>query len=381
MNFELSSEHIALRDMVRSFVDKEVRPYARQWDEESVFPAKTVAKMGELGLLGVMVPEEYGGSGMDTISYSIAVEEIGKGDGSLGLTVASHNSLCTAHILAFGSEAIRRKYLPELASGRSLGAWALTEPGSGSDSLAMRTRAEWKKDRWVINGSKMFITQGSVAGVYVILAVTDKEKGRDGVTAFLVEAGTPGLSVGRNLHKLGMRSSDTAELVFEDLEVRPANVIGEVHSGFRDTMRNLAGGRISIAALAVGIGRGALEEAIAYAKERHQFGQPISSFQAIQWMIADAGTELDAASLLTFRAAYRKDSGKPFVQEAAIAKLFASEAAMRSTIKAVQIFGGYGYTREYPVERSMRDAKLCEIGEGTSEVQRMIIARRLIRGQ
>ena len=380
MNFELSSEHIALRDMVRSFVDKEVRPYARQWDEESVFPAKTVAKMGELGLLGVMVPEEYGGSGMDTISYSIAVEEIGKGDGSLGLTVASHNSLCAAHILAFGSEAIRRKYLPELASGRSLGAWALTEPGSGSDSLAMRTRAEWKKDRWVINGSKMFITQGSVAGVYVILAVTDKEKGRDGVTAFLVEAGTPGLSVGRNLHKLGMRSSDTAELVFENLEVRPANVIGEVHSGFRDTMRNLAGGRISIAALAVGIGRGALEEAVSYAKERHQFGQPISSFQAIQWMIADAGTELDAASLLTFRAAYRKDSGKPFVQEAAIAKLFASEAAMRSTIKAVQIFGGYGYTREYPVERTMRDAKLCEIGEGTSEVQRMIIARRFIRG-
>jgi alkylation response protein AidB-like acyl-CoA dehydrogenase len=380
MNFELSSEHVALREMVRSFVDKEVRPYARQWDEESVFPAKTVARMGELGLMGVMVPEEYGGSGMDTISYSIAVEEIGRGDGSLGLTVASHNSLCTAHILAFGSEAIKRKYLPELASGRTLGAWALTEPGSGSDSLAMRTRAEWRKDCWVINGSKMFITQGSVAGVYVILAVTDKEKGRDGVTAFLVEAGAPGLTVGKNLHKLGMRSSDTAELVFEDLEVRPANVIGEVHSGFRDTMRNLAGGRISIAALAVGIGRGALEEAIAYAKERHQFGQPISSFQAIQWMIADAGTELDAASLLTFRAAYRKDFGKPFVQEAAIAKLFASEAAMRSTIKAVQIFGGYGYTREYPVERTMRDAKLCEIGEGTSEVQRMIIARRLIRG-
>ncbi len=380
MNFELSPEHLALRDMVRSFVAKEVRPHARRWDEESAFPMDTVARMGELGLMGVMVPEEYGGSGMDTISYSIAVEELGKGDGSLGLTVASHNSLCTAHILAFGSEAIRRKYLPELASGRVLGAWALTEPGSGSDSLNMRTRAEWKKDRWVINGSKMFITQGSVAGVIVVLAVTDKEKGRDGVTAFLVEAGTPGLSAGKNLHKLGMRSSDTAELVFEDLEVKPGNVIGEVNSGFRDTMRNLAGGRISIAALAVGIGRGAMEEAIAYAKERHQFGQAISSFQAIQWMIADAGTELDAASLLTFRAACLKDAGKPFVQEAAIAKLFASEAAMRCTIKAVQIFGGYGYTREYPVERTMRDAKLCEIGEGTSEVQRMIIARRLIRG-
>jgi alkylation response protein AidB-like acyl-CoA dehydrogenase len=380
MNFELSPEHVALRDMVRTFVDREVRPHARHWDESGTFPAEAVAKLGELGIMGVMVPEEYGGSGMDTISYSIAVEEIGKGDGSLGLTVASHNSLCTAHILAFGSEAIRRKYLPDLVSGRRLGAWALTEPGSGSDSLNMKTRAEWKGDRWVINGNKMFITQGSVAGVYLILAVTDREKGRDGVTAFLVEAGTPGLSPGKPLHKLGMRSSDTAELVLEDLEVKPGNVIGEVNSGFRDTMRNLAGGRISIAALAVGIGRGAMEEAVAYAKERHQFGQPISSFQAIQWMVADAGTELDAASLLTFRAAYRKDAGKPFVQEAAIAKLFASEAAMRSTIKAVQIFGGYGYIREYPVERYMRDAKLCEIGEGTSEVQRMIIARRLIRG-
>jgi alkylation response protein AidB-like acyl-CoA dehydrogenase len=380
MDLEFLPEHVALRDTVRSFVDKEVRPHARKWDEEASFPAETVAKLGSLGIMGVMVPEEYGGSGMDTISYSIAVEEIGKGDGSLGLTVASHNSLCTAHILAFGSEAIRRKYLPDLASGTILGAWALTEPGSGSDSLNMRTRAEWRGDRWVINGSKMFITQGSVAGVYVILAVTDREKGKDGVTAFLIEAGTPGLSAGKNLHKLGMRSSDTVELVFEDLEVKPGSVIGEVNSGFRDTMRNLAGGRISIAALAVGIGRGAMDEAIAYAKERRQFGRPISSFQAIQWMIADAATELDAASLLTFRAAYRKDAGKPFVQEAAIAKLFASEAAMRSTIKAVQILGGYGYIREYPVERHMRDAKLCEIGEGTSEVQRMIIARRLIRG-
>ena len=380
MNLELSPEHVALRDMVRAFVGREVRPHARRWDESGIFPAETVAKLGALGIMGVMVPEEYGGAGMDTISYSIAVEEIGKGDGSLGLTVASHNSLCTAHILAFGSEAIRRKFLPELASGRSLGAWALTEPGSGSDSLNMKTRAEWKGDRWVINGNKMFITQGSVADVYLILAVTDREKGRDGVTAFLVEAGTPGLSPGKPLHKLGMRSSDTAELVLEDLEVKPGNVVGEVNSGFRDTMRNLAGGRISIAALAVGIGRGAMEEAVAYAKDRHQFGQPISSFQAIQWMIADAGTELDAASLLTYRAAHRKDAGKPFVQEAAIAKLFASEAAMRSTIKAVQIFGGYGYVRDYPAERYMRDAKLCEIGEGTSEVQRMIIARRLIQG-
>jgi alkylation response protein AidB-like acyl-CoA dehydrogenase len=380
MDFQLRQEHVALRDMLRSFVEKEVRPHARQWDEDGKFPFDTVAKLGELGIMGAMVPEEYGGSGMDTVGYAIAVEEISKGDGSLGLTVASHNSLCTAHILAFGSEAIRRKYLPELASGRMLGAWALTEPGSGSDSLNMRTRAEWKGDRWVINGSKMFITQGSVGSVYVILAVTDKEKGRDGVTAFVVDSGTKGLSVGKKLDKLGMRSSDTAELVFEDLEVRPGGVVGAVNSGFRDTMRNLAGGRISIAALSAGIGFGAMAEAVAYAKERRQFGQAIGEFQAIQWMFADMGTELEAGELLTLRAAYLKDMGKPYVQEAAMAKLFASEAAMRATIKAVQILGGYGYIREYPVERFMRDAKLCEIGEGTSEIQRLIIARRLIRG-
>ncbi len=380
MDFALSPEHESLRDMVRSFVEKEVRPHARHWDEDGKFPSETVAMLGELGLMGAMVPEEYGGSGIDTVGYAIIVEEIAKGDGSLGLTVASHNSLCTAHILAFGSEAIRKKYLPELASGRKLGAWALTEPGSGSDSLNMRTKAEWKGDRWIINGSKMFITQGSVGSIFVILAVTDKGKGRDGVTAFLVEAGAKGLIVGRKLDKLGMRSSDTAELVFEDLEVRPGNVIGDVNHGFRDTMRNLAGGRISIAALSVGIGLGAMSEAAAYAKERKQFDQPISAFQAIRGMFADMSTELEASELLTFRAAYLKDAGKPYVQEAAMAKLFASEAAMRSTIKAVQILGGYGYIREYPVERFMRDAKLCEIGEGTSEVQRLIIARRLIRG-
>jgi alkylation response protein AidB-like acyl-CoA dehydrogenase len=316
---------------------------------------------------------------MDTVSYAVAVEEISKGDGSLGLTVASHNSLCTAHILGFGSEAVKRKYLPELASGRSLGAWGLTEAGSGSDSLGMRTKAEWRKDRWVINGSKMFITQGNVAGVYVILAVTDREKRKDGVTAFVFPAGTKGLSVGRTLHKLGMRSSDTAELVFEDLEVGPDAVVGQVNSGFRDTMENLAGGRISIAALSVGIGLGAMREALAYSKERVQFGRAVSEFQAIQGMFADMGTELEAAELMTFRAAALKDAGRPHVREAAMAKLFASEAAMRATIKAVQVFGGYGYTQEYPAERYMRDAKLCEIGEGTSEVQRIIIARDLIR--
>jgi len=380
MEFALNDEQQALRDMLRAFVGKEVRPKAGEWDASAGFPRETVAKLGDLGLLGAMVPEEYGGSGMDTVSYAVAVEEISKGDGSLGLTVASHNSLCTAHILGFGSEAVKRKYLPELASGRALGAWALTESGSGSDSLGMRTKAEWKKDRWVINGSKMFITQGNVAGVYVVLAVTDKEKRKDGITAFVFPAGTKGLSVGRTLHKLGMRSSDTAELVFEDLEVGPDAVVGQVNSGFRDTMKNLAGGRISIAALSVGIGLGAMREALAYSKERVQFGHAVSEFQAIQGMFADMGTELEAAELMTFRAAALKDAGRPHIREAAMAKLFASEAAMRATIKAVQVFGGYGYTQEYPAERYMRDAKLCEIGEGTSEVQRIIIARDLIRG-
>jgi len=380
MDFILSPEQQALREMLRSFVAKEVRPKAREWDASAGFPTETVTKLGELGLLGAMVPEEYGGAGMDTVSYAVAVEEIAKGDGSLGLTVASHNSLCTAHILGFGSEELKRKYLPELASGRMLGAWALTEPGSGSDSLGMRTKAEWRKDRWVISGSKMFITQGSVGGVYVVLAVTDKEKGKDGVTAFVFPAGTKGLSVGRKLDKLGMRSSDTAELVLEEIEVGPEAVLGKVNSGFRDTMKNLAGGRISIAALSVGIGLGAMREALAYAKERVQFGHPVSEFQAIQWMFADMGTELEAAELMTFRAAALKDSGRPHTREAAMAKLFASEAAMRGTIKAVQVFGGYGYTQEYPAERYMRDAKLCEIGEGTSEVQRIIIARDMIRG-
>jgi alkylation response protein AidB-like acyl-CoA dehydrogenase len=379
VEFGLTSEQRALREMLRSFVAKEVRPHAQEWDATGRFPWKTVGKLAELGLLGAMVPEEYGGAGMDTVSYAIAVTEIGKGDGSLGLTVASHNSLCTAHILRFGSEAIKRKYLPELASGRMLGAWALTEPGSGSDAIAMRTRAERRGDRWVVNGTKMFITQGSVGGLYVILAVTDKGKRKDGVTAFVVPAGTTGLSVGRKLDKLGMRSSDTAELVLEDLELGDDAVLGEVNAGFRDAVSNLAGGRISIAALSAGIGLGAMQEAVAYARERTQFDRSISEFQAVQWMLADMCTELEAAELLTLRAAFLKDRGLPYVQEAAMAKLFASEAAMRGTIKALQIFGGYGYIQDYPAGRYMRDAKLCEIGEGTSEVQRILIARNLIR--
>jgi alkylation response protein AidB-like acyl-CoA dehydrogenase len=381
VDFALTPEQRELQEMLRSFVSKEVRPHAHDRDAEGTFPWDAIKQLAGLGILGTMVPEEYGGAGMDMVSYVIAIEEIAKGDGSLALTVASHHSLCTAYIQAFGSEAIKRRYLPELASGRMLGAFALTEPGSGSDALGMRTQAVRKGDAWVINGSKMFVTQGSVAGVYVILALTDKDRKKDGVTAFAVPAGIRGLVVGKKLDKLGMRSSDTTELFLEDLEVGGDAVLGQVNNGFRDVLKVLDAGRISIAALATGIGLGAMREAIDYAKGRVQFGRPIAEFQAIQWMLADMGAELEAAELMTLRAAYLKDRGRPYGQEASMAKLFASEAAMRGTIMAVQVFGGYGYTRDYPVERCMRDAKLCEIGEGTSEVQRIIIARNLIRGR
>ncbi|RMG57625.1 MAG: acyl-CoA dehydrogenase [Deltaproteobacteria bacterium] len=380
MDFELREEHLALEQMVREFTKKEVIPHAREWDEKGEIPSEVIRKVGDLGLFGVCIPEEYGGAGMDTISYAIAVKEIGAGDGSLGLTVASHNSLCSGHILHAGSEEQKKRFLPRLASGEVLGAWCLTEPNSGSDAASMKTRAEKVEGGWKLNGSKMFITQGSIGGVYVILAVTDREKGKDGITAFVAEKGTEGLIVGKKLKKLGMRASDTAEVVFEDLFLPDDAVLGEEGKGFWDTLSVLNGGRISIAALSVGIGMGAMREAINYAKERQQFGQPIANFQAIQWMIADAMTRLEAAWLLTLRAAFLKDAGKPFVREASMAKLFASEASMDATIKAVQIHGGYGYTEEYSVEKFMRDAKLCEIGEGTSEIQRIVISKQLIRG-
>jgi alkylation response protein AidB-like acyl-CoA dehydrogenase len=381
VDFALTPERRELRAMLRAFVEEEVRPGARDRDAGGEFPRGLVRRLGDLGILGAMVPKEYGGAGMDMVSYSIAVEEIAKGDGSLGLTFASHHSLCTAYIQAFGSEALRRRYLPELASGRMLGAFALTESGSGSDSLGMRAHAVRKGEAWVVNGGKMFVTQGSVAGVYVVLALTDRARPKDGVTAFAIPAGTRGLSVGRKLEKLGMRSSDTTELFLDDLEVGDDAVLGQVNSAFRDTLRILDAGRISIAALATGIGLGALREAADYAKERFQFGRPIAEFQAIRWMLADMGTELEAAELLTLRAAFLKDRGRPYGKEASMAKLFASEAAMRATIHAARIFGAEGCTPERPLERFLRDAKLCEIGEGTSEVQRIIIARNLIHGR
>jgi alkylation response protein AidB-like acyl-CoA dehydrogenase len=379
MDFELDEPHRILRQSVRNFARAEIAPNAQRWDREERFPAELVPKLAAIGLLGIRIPEEYGGSGMDTLAYAVCVEEIARVDGSTALTVASHNGLGTGHLLAFGSEPQKRKYLPEAASGRWLAAWALTEPGSGSDSAALRTTARPDGDGWVLNGTKAFITQGSVGGFCVVLARTDASVAKQaGITAFVIEHGTPGFTASKHLLKLGCRSSDTAELAFENVRVADSQRVGEVGRGFADTMRILDRGRISIAAMALGLGYGALEKATAYAKERRAFGHPIADFQAIQFMLADAKTELDASALLTYRAAWLADRGQPHGQAAAMAKLFASEAATRACNSAVQVHGGYGYVREFDVERHLRDAKLCEIGEGTSEVQRMVIAKHVL---
>lgn len=381
MDFEFSEQHALLRRSVRDFARAEVAPHAQAWDKEERFPKELVPKLAAMGLLGIRIPEEFGGSAMDTTSYAICVEEIAKVDGSLALTVASHNGLGTGHILAFGNDAQKRRYLPKAATGESLAAWALTEPGSGSDSAGLLTTARRDGDAWVINGTKMFITQGSVGGFCVVLARTNPEASKQkGITAFIVEHGTKGFSTSKHLLKLGCRSSDTAELTFEDVRVSDAQRLGEVDHGFIDTMQILDRGRISIAAMALGLGYGALEMATAYAKDRKQFGKPLADFQAIQWMLADSKTELDAAALLTYRAAWLADQGRRYVQEASMAKLFASEAATRACNRALQVHGGYGYTREFNVERHLRDAKICEIGEGTSEVQRMVIAKHVLAG-
>ncbi|MBX3207583.1 MAG: acyl-CoA dehydrogenase family protein [Labilithrix sp.] len=381
MDFTLSEHHELLRKTVREFARTEVLPHARKWDEEERFPKEIVPRLAELGLLGIRIPEEYEGSGMDITSYAICVEEIARADGSLALTVASHNGLGTGHILAFGSEAQKKKYLPKAARGEWLAAWALTEPGSGSDSAGLRTTARREGDKWVINGTKMFITQGSVGGFCVVLARTNPDVAKQkGITAFVVEHGTKGFSASKHLEKLGCRSSDTVELTLEDVVVGDEQRVGEIDHGFTDTMKILDRGRISIAAMALGLGYGVLEMALSYAKDRKQFNKPIADFQAVQWMLADMKTELDAAQLLTYRAAWLADQGRPFTKEASMAKLFASEASSRACNKALQIHGGYGYTREFHVERHLRDAKICEIGEGTSEVQRIVIAKQLLQG-
>ncbi|HUB08075.1 MAG TPA: acyl-CoA dehydrogenase family protein [Myxococcales bacterium] len=379
MDFTLPEHAAQLQRTVREFCEAEVKPRARDWDRSGRFPLETVKKLGDLGLLGLATSEEYGGAGLDAISVATVVEEVARYDGSLALTVASHNGLCSTHLRLFGREAQKRRYLPALATGDKLGAWALTEPGSGSDAAGLRTTAVRKGAAWVLRGTKTFITQGTVGDVFVVLASTAPEKKQHGITAFVLEKGLRGFSQ-RALHgKLGMRSSDTAELVLEDVEVPDEARVGEVDQGFVNTLSILDRGRISIGALALGLGRGALEEAARYAKDRRAFGHPIAEFQALRFMMADMQTELSAARLLVWRAAWLLDHQRPFTREASMAKLFASEAAMRACSKAVQIHGGYGYTDEFPVERYLRDAKLCEIGEGTSEIQRLVISREVLR--
>jgi len=378
VRFEYSEEQRLIRDTAREFAARELRPHARAWDAEGTFPTALIPKLAGLGLLGMTIPQQYGGSGLDAVSLALAIEAIAWGDGGVALTVASHNSLCSGHIVLAGTDAQKQTYLPRLASGQALGAWGLTEPGSGSDAAALATRAARRGARWVLNGTKAFVTQGSLAGVYVIMARTDPQAGPRGISAFLVERGTPGLRVGKHEDKLGVRSSDTAEVILDDCEVPPDAVLGEPGQGYRDALRVLEGGRIGIGAMALGFGRAALEASIAYASERRAFGRTIAGFQAIQWMLADMVTELDAAELLVMEAAARAAAGLPHRQHSSMAKLYASEAASRAASKAVQIHGGYGLIKDYVVERIYRDVKLCEIGEGTSEVQRMLIAREVL---
>jgi alkylation response protein AidB-like acyl-CoA dehydrogenase len=376
--FGLSDEQRQLQSAVRAFAEGEIAPHVSQWDEANEFPHEVVKKLGEMGLLGVIFPEELGGAGMGYVEYVLAIEELSRVDGSVGIIVAAHNSLCTNHIMLGGNDEQRKRWIPRLASGEWLGAWGLTEPGSGSDAAGARTTAAKKGDTWVLNGSKTFITNGGHANCAVVLAVTDREKGTKGISAFVVEKGTKGFRPGRKENKLGLRASDTSELIFEDCVIPAENLIGKEGEGFKDAMRVLDGGRISIAALSLGMARGALDAAMKYAQERRQFGKAISEFQAIQFKLADMATELDAAWLLTMRAAQMKDAGMKVTLESAMAKLYASEAACRICDEGVQIHGGYGFIKDYPAEKFYRDVRLCPIGEGTSEIQRMVIARELL---
>jgi alkylation response protein AidB-like acyl-CoA dehydrogenase len=377
MNFDLTEDQQILQQTVRDFCLNEIAPHSRRWDEEEKFPAEIIPKLAELGLMGMQLPEKYGGAGMKFSDYVVVIEELARFDGSVCLTVASHNSLCAGHIYLAGNEEQKQKYLPKLARGEVLGAWGLTEPGSGSDAAAARTTAVKKGDCWILNGQKTFITQGTVASTYVILASTTPEKKQKGLTAFIVEKGQKGFRTGKKIEKMGLRASDTAELILEDVEVADENRLGDVDGGFTHTLRILEKGRIGIASMAVGLGRGAIEEAAKYAKQRVQFGKPIAQLQAIQMMLADAATQIDAARLLVRRGAWMQDQGQRTPLESSTAKLFAARVAMSACDMAIQVHGGYGYTREFPVERYLRDCKLTEIGEGTNEVQRLVIARHL----
>jgi alkylation response protein AidB-like acyl-CoA dehydrogenase len=375
----LTDEQELLQKTVYDFAQNELKPRAAKFDEQEFIDKDVLEMMGELGLMGVCFPEEYGGAGMDTVCYAIAVEEISRVCASSGITLAAHISLGTNPIYLFGNEEQKQKYLPKLCSGEELSSFGLTEPNAGSDAGGTETTAVKDGKEWVLNGSKMFITNGSLAWTSVNTAMTDKDKGTKGISSFIVERDTPGFSVGKKIHKMGIRGSDTTELIFEDCRIPEANLLGNLNEGFKQFMIILDGGRISIGAMALGIAQGAFDEALKYSKEREQFGRPISSFQAIQFMLADMATEIEAARHLVYNASRLKDAGKSYSKQAAMCKMYAAEVAMRTCTKSIQIHGGYGFTKEYPVERMFRDAKLTEIGEGTSEIQRIVVARSLIR--
>ncbi len=378
MDFLLTKEQEILKDSIRKFAEKEIRPHIKESDEKGEWPEALTKKIGEMGLLGIIIPSEFSGAGYTNVDYVIILEEISRVDPSVGLVVAAHNSLCSNHINLFGNEGQKKNYLPRLASGQTLGAWGLTEPEAGSDAASLRTKAVKDGNHWVLNGTKRFITNGSLAEIHVVIAATDPEKGRKGISAFILEKGMKGFSPGKKEDKLGIRSADTSELILEDVRVPAENMLGEEGEGYKQAMAILDGGRVSIAGFSLGIAAGALEASLKYAKERVQFDQPIANFQAIQWMLADGFTELEAARLLTFKAAFIEDQGKKVPKESAMAKLFASELAVKSSSMAVQIFGGYGFIKEYPVEKFYRDSKLATIGEGTSEIQRWIIAQKVL---
>jgi hypothetical protein len=379
VNFELTEEQLHLRKMVREFAEREIAPNVMKWDEACEFPLATIKELGKLGLMGTIFPTEYGGAGMGYVEYATAIEELSRVDGSVGIIVAAHTSLGSNHIFLAGNEEQKRKYIPKLATGEFIGAWGLTEPGAGSDAGSARTTAVRKGDKWVLNGTKTFITNGHYADVVVVVAVTDKTAHTHGLSAFLVDAGTKGFKLGKKENKLGLRASDTAELIFEDCEIPLNYLLGKEGDGFIDAMRVLDGGRISIAALGLGMAQGAYEAARDYSKERKQFGKAISENQAIQWKLADMATEIDAARLLTWRSAWMKDNGMKTTLESSMAKLYTSEVAVRVANEGVQIHGGYGFIKDYPAEKFYRDVKLCTIGEGTSEIQRLVISRQILK--
>jgi alkylation response protein AidB-like acyl-CoA dehydrogenase len=379
MNFSLNENQVMIAQMVRDFAEKEIKPFYKQWDADEHFPVETMKKMGELGLLGIFIPEEYGGSGFTYFEYATALIELGKVCGGIGLSVAAHNSLCTGHIYYHGNEAQKKKYVPKLASGEFIGAWGLTEANTGSDAMRMQTTAVKDGNDWVINGAKNWITHGLSGDISVILVRTGELLDSNGITAFIIEKDMPGFSAVKIKDKLGVRASETAELIFDNVRVPQENVIGNIGDGFKQAMQILDGGRVSIASLSCGIARGAYESSVKYAKEREQFGHPIAQFQAIAFKLADMKTQLEAAELLTYQAAYRKNEKLHMTKEGAFAKYFASEVSVKCGNEAVQIMGGYGYTKEYPAEKFLRDAKLMTIGEGTSEIQKLVISREILK--